>query len=150
MSVWSAFWRELMTPDRFEGKPYDAFINQVGHVAAGVVLAMAGLALGDQVLEKAPNPWLVWPVVALGYAILIELSRQKWFGADTVLDSAFVSLGAVLIPASMTMTPSGRWFRVEDWSAGFLFWLACTTLALAAYIYPRLRQAYGGTNDPAE
>ncbi len=112
MSVWSAFWRELMTPDRFEGRPYEAFMNQVGHVAAGVVLAMAALALGDQVLGKAPNPWLVWPVVALGYAILIELSRQKWFGADTVLDSAFVSLGAVLIPASMTMTPSGRWFRV--------------------------------------
>jgi hypothetical protein len=61
-----------------------------------------------------------------------------------VLDSAFVSLGAVLIPASMSMTPSGLWFRVEDWSAGFLFWLACTTLALAAYVYPRLRKVHGG------
>jgi hypothetical protein len=40
--------------------------------------------LGDQVFGRAPDPWLVWPVVALGYAILIELFRQKWFGADVI------------------------------------------------------------------
>jgi hypothetical protein len=88
--------------------------------------------------------WTVAGTWVAVYAVGVELIRQKWFGADTVADSAFVALGAVLVPLSMSVTESGRWFRVEDWSTGFLVWLACGVAALALYVYPRARRAYGG------
>jgi hypothetical protein len=50
----------------------------------------------------------------------------------------------VLNAATLSLTPSGRWFRVDEWSAGYLFWLACTALALLAYVWPRAKRAYGG------
>ena len=148
--VWSAFWRELNTPDAFTNQPYLGFINQVGHLALANNLAKAFTALWYDINGTLPDLWAVAVLVTLLYSGGIELFRQKWRGADTVLDSTFVALGASLVPVSMIPTPSGRWFRTEDWSSGFLFWLACAVLALALYVYPRAKRAYGGTNDPAE
>ena len=142
--VWGALWAELMTPDKFAGQPYYALMNAVGHIALGKVVADAVVAASVQTLGVLPNLWAVWAGVTVGYALGIELWRQKWVGTDTVEDSSFVSLGAVLNAATLSVTPSGRWFRVDEWSAGYLFWLACTALALAVYVYPRLRQVHGG------
>ena len=142
--VWGAFWAELMTPDKFAGQPYYALMNAVGHVAFGKVVADAVVAVSVQTPVGMPNLWAVWAGITVGYALGIELWRQKWFGTDTIEDSSFVSLGAVLNAATLSVTPSGRWFRVDEWSAGYLFWLACTALALLAYVWPRARRAYGG------
>jgi hypothetical protein len=141
--VWAAFWTELMTPETFAGQPYYALMNAVGHMALGKVVADAVFAASVQTLGIVPNLWAVWAGVTICYAVGIELWRQKWFGTDTVQDSSFVSLGAVLTPATLSVTPSGQWFRVDAWSGGYLFWLVCTGFALTAYVYPRMRQAYG-------
>ena len=148
MSVWRAFWQELNTPDRFAAQPYYAFINQVGHMALGAVLVLTVGAVWSQATGKAPPGWPVACGVIAVYVIAVELVRQKWVGADTLLDASFVSMGAVLAPITLRLTDSGRWISVDDASGAFLVWLAGATAALAAYVYPRLVAAYGGTADP--
>lgn len=149
MSVWRAFWQELNTPDRFAAQPYYAFINQVGHMALGAVLVLTVGAVWAQATGRAPPGWPVAGGVIAVYVIAVELVRQKWVGADTLLDASFVSMGAVLAPITLRLTESGRWISVDDASGAFLVWLAGATAALAAYVYPRLVAAYGGGNDPA-
>jgi hypothetical protein len=111
---------------------------------------MATAALWYTLIAPVPSLWVLAALITLFYGVGIELLIQKWRGADTVLDTAFVGLGASLVPLSMSLTPSGRWFRVTDWSTGFLIWFACAALALAAYVYPRLVRAYGGSDDKSE
>ena len=150
MSVWSALWRDLNTPDRFAAQPYLGLINQVGHLSVGRYAAETVGSIWHQTAESVPNLWAVAVALTGLYVVLIELVKQKWSGVDTVNDSGFFALGAFYLPLAMSLTPSGRWFRVGDWSFGNLVWLACVVLALALYVYPRARRAYGGTNDPAE
>ena len=137
--VWQLFWAEVNTPEAFQNRPYAGFINQVGHIALGVVLVLTVCSLWAQASNgKAPYPWPVAGGVIVFYVVVVELFKQKWVGADTLLDASFVSLGAVLPPVALRLTASGRWISVEDASGAFLFWLACTTASLAAYVYPRL------------
>ncbi len=141
--VWRAFWSELNTPDRFRGAPYIALINQVGHISLGRYAAETVGSIWHQTAGTLPNLWAVAVALTGLYAVLIELVKQKWAGVDTVNDSGFFALGAFYLPLAMSLTPSGRWFRVGDWSFGNLVWLSCVALALALYVWPRARRAFG-------
>lgn len=74
-----------LTPDSQPGRPYDWVINQAGHAMIGYGLA---LFIG---------PWLA----IAGYALLWEYAYQmrKLGGGwkDSVADTAFVAVGALLI-----------------------------------------------------
>ena len=142
--VWRAFWGEVNAPDSFEGKPYFAFMNQIGHIALGRHLVENICALWVQVFDVAPYAWVIAIWVVAGYVVLIELNRQGWFGADTIRDSAFLALGAVCVPITASVTPSGRWIRLEEASSNYLIWQLAVAVAVVVYMRPRLVAAYGG------
>jgi hypothetical protein len=143
-SIWRAFWEDLNTPEDFVAEPVKGVTNQAGHMA-GAFVASAGIASAwTQILGWVPSLWITAGVVIAGYLIVIELVTQKWQGRDTISDTSFVSLGAVLPAITISLTPSGRWIRVEELSSGFLFWLACATVALVFYAWPRAKRASGG------
>lgn len=144
MGIWAAFWRELNTPDRFAAQPYYGLINQIGHITLGGWLTNGVCALWVQIIGLAPPVWTIGLAVVATYVIVIELIVQRWVKTDTVQDSAFFALGAAEVALTMNLTPSGRWIRVEDFSANFLIWLACASVALAVYVWPRAKRAYGG------
>jgi hypothetical protein len=97
-----------------------------------------------QLVGLAPPVWTIGLAVVATYVIVIELIVQRWVKTDTVQDSAFFALGAAEVALTMNLTPSGRWIRVEEFSANFLIWLACASVALAVYVWPRAKRAYGG------
>lgn len=146
IEVWRAFWRDLNTPEDFADQPVKGATNQVGHIAIGCAVT-AGLC--SAWVQLFGDGALTWPRVAataifvvLVYLFAIEFGRQGWAGRDTVEDTAFVALGAVLPAVLMQMTPSGRWIRLDEASAAFLVWLAVTCGALALYVYPRARRKW--------
>jgi hypothetical protein len=142
--VLRAFWAELNRPDSFEGKPYFAFINQIGHIALGRHLVENISAVLVQIFGGAPNAWAIAIWVVAGYVLLVELNRQGWVGADTIRDSAFLALGAVCLPITASVTPSGRWIRVDEASGNYLIWQIAVLVAVVVYMRPRLIAAYGG------
>ena len=150
MGIWAAFWRELNRPDPFAAQPYYGLINQVGHIWLGSKLTNAACALWVQAalaLHGPGHPPPVWQIalaMVVFYVAVIELGVQRWVRTDTVQDSAFFALGAAEVALTMSLTPSGRWIRVDDFSANFLIWLAFALAALAVYVWPRARRAYGG------
>jgi hypothetical protein len=143
VEIWAAFWRELNTPDRFAAQPYYGLINQIGHITLGGWLTNGVCALWVQTIGLAPPVWTIGLAVVATYVIVIELIVQRWVKTDTVQDSAFFALGAAEVALTMNLTPSGRWIRVEDFSANFLIGLAFASVALAVSVWPRLIAAYG-------
>ena len=158
-SLVRAVWRELNTPEDYAAEPVRGLTNQFGHLALAFVLTVSIASAWVQMSEVLPSVlaaaaavigayvpplWAAAVFVIAVYAIGIELIRQKWQGRDTISDTSFWSMGAVAAPIIISLTPSGRWIRVEEASSGFLIWLACAALALALYVWPRARRAYGG------
>ena len=142
MKVWRAFWGELNSPSDFSDQPYVGALNQIGHIAIGreaVTLICAGLVF----VGWPVNAWLVALFVATFYAVVIELIRQKWMGADTIVDTAFVALGATYAPLALQLTPSGRWVRTEEATMAVVCWIVIVVAALALYVYPRAKRKYG-------
>jgi hypothetical protein len=142
--IWRAFWAELNTPEDFAAEPVKGVTNQAGHMAFAAAGAAGLGSVWTQVFGTVPM-WAVSAAVIGIYAVWIELLRQKWQGRDTISDTAFWSLGAVLPASAMSLTPSGRWIRTDEASSAFLIWLACAVLALAVYAYPRAKRKYGGS-----
>ena len=142
LNIWRAFWGELNTPFDFSDQPYYGALNQIGHIAIGreaVTLICAGLAF----VGWPVNAWLVAAFVVVFYAVVIELWRQKWMGADTVVDTAFLSLGATYAPLALQLTPSGRWIRTQEATTAIAAWVAVVLIALSVYVYPRARRKWG-------
>jgi hypothetical protein len=144
MMIWRAFWEDLNTPEDFVAEPVKGATNQVGHIALAAACSAGIASVWTQVFGWVPSLWVTAGIVIAAYLIVIELVTQEWHGRDTISDTSFVSFGAVLPPVIISLTPSGRWIRVEEWSSGFLIWLACATVALALYVWPRAKRAYGG------
>jgi hypothetical protein len=147
MMFWSlllSFWEELNTPENYAGQPVKGATNQVGHMALAAAINMGIASAWIQIAGWVPSLWATAAAIIAVYLIVIELVTQKWRGNDTISDTAFWSLGAVLPATIISLTPSGRWIRVEELSSGFLFWLACAFVALALYVWPRLVAASGG------
>lgn len=77
-------------PDDFRDKPYGFFINQFGHIVAGV-----GLFFVVWRLQSDPTDVLTLFVI-FGLYTSFELIKQGWRRWDTVLDIYFVMSGAVV------------------------------------------------------
>ena len=147
LNIWRAFWGELNTPFDFSDQPYYGALNQIGHIAIGreaVTLICAGLASVGWPVDA----WFVAMSVVTFYAVAIELWRQKWMGADTIVDTAFVALGATYAPLALQLTPSGRWVRTEEATMAVVCWIVIVVAALALYVYPRAKRKYDKQEQP--
>ena len=143
-TLWRSLWDELNAPDRFHGQPYYGLINQIGHIWLGEKAVQSLCSLWVKLIDPPAPVWPLAAMVVMAYILGVELFRQKWFGSDTINDSAFLAIGAVGTAMTMVLTPSGRWVRVDEASSAFMVWLAFAVLALALYVWPRLVAASGG------
>lgn len=103
-AVWLAFWGELNTPSAYQDDPYGALANQSGHLALGAFLAAALSLAYCGIFGEMPFRWPVWASVVTTYLVAVEWLKQGWSGADSVIDSAFVALGA----AAARVSKGGR------------------------------------------
>lgn len=95
MSVWRDFLAILRRPSSFERDAYGWATNQISHA---MFIGFGGATLFAFVSYKAGGEWvdqrLTFAVVVAVYAALWEGAVQRWRGWDSLVDTAFVALGA--------------------------------------------------------
>jgi hypothetical protein len=143
-AIMRAFWGDFNDPTTYAADPYGAVVNQLGHIALGCAAVVAICAFWALVYGEMPYRWAVGFVVVFLYAVIVEFWWQRWFGADSTIDTAFVAMGASAPLVSLHEVTYRPEIRLEHYPVNMLVWLACTALALALYVWPRARRAYGG------
>lgn len=136
-AVWLAFWGEINTPSAFRADPYGALTNQLGHVALGAFLASALSLIYCAAFGEMPFRWPVWAAVTMAYLVAVEWLQQGWSGPDSIIDGAFVSLGAAAPLAALKEVAFFPRVILEPQPKEGLTALACIVAALAVYVYPR-------------
>lgn len=136
-AVWLAFWGELNTPSAYQDDPYGALANQSGHLALGAFLAAALSLAYCGIFGEMPFRWPVWASVVTTYLVAVEWLKQGWSGADSVIDSAFVALGAAAPLVSLKEVAFIPRVVLEPQPREGLTLLAVIVVALAAHVYPR-------------
>ena len=95
MSRIMAFLRSLTEPSAFERDPYGWATNQISHA---MFVGFGAATLFSFVALKCSGEWIdqrvTFAVVVCVYAIIWEAIIQGWRKMDSVMDTAFVALGA--------------------------------------------------------
>jgi len=142
--MWRAFWGDLNRPETFARDPYGALTNQGTHVLLGGVLVCAICALWAIIYGEMPYRWPTGLAVVVFYAGVIEWWRQGWKPGDSILDAAFVAVGAAGPLVSLREVRFRPAIELEFYEWNFVLWLGCTGTALAIYVAPRIKRYYGG------
>lgn len=140
-AVWQSFWGELSAPSSFPADPYGALTNQAGHLALGFFLSSAAALIASTTAcafaGEMPFRLTIWAAVTVGYLVLVEWLQGGWSGADSVIDTAFVSLGAAFPLAALKEVSFQPRVILEARPMEGLSLMAVIVAALAAYVYPR-------------
>jgi hypothetical protein len=143
LDVWRAFWGELNTPDNFKDRPYEAGLNQLGHIALGAVAVCVACLAWSMVVGEMPYKALAWLLVLGLYVVVIEWWRQDWQGADSVVDSAFFGIGAAIPLVALSETAIHPEVRLGVNAVEGLVSICAAGVSLAVYVYPRARRKWG-------
>lgn len=145
-AVWQSFWGDLNTPSAFRDDPAGAAANQAGHLAIGA-FAAAFLSLAYcAIYGEMPFRIAVWLGVTWGYLVAVEWLTQGWKGGDSIIDGAFVSLGAAVPLASLKEVSFQPRVVLEPRPEQGLLILATIAVALAVYVYPRAVRKWRGSH----
>lgn len=132
----------MNTPDAFSDEPYFGGANQGVHILMGVAACAVVCLSWSWAFGEMPYKVPTACILAGLYMVLIEWMKQGWNGADSVVDSAFFTLGVCAPLVAFTEDPVT--LQLEPQRGPFFAWLACAVVALAVYIYPRARRKYRG------
>ena len=141
--MWRAFWGDLNQPATFARDPYGALTNQAGHVLLGGLVVCWLCALWAIAFGEMPYRWPTGLIVVALYAVVIEWWRQGWKPGDSILDAAFVALGAAGPLVSLREARFRPAIELEFYEWNFVLWLGGTVTALAIYVAPRIKRYYG-------
>ena len=94
--VFASIWREAMTPNDYRGKPYDAVLNQIGHIAVGAFFCAFACVSWGAVAGEMPVRALVWLMLVTAYYGVVEIGIQGLRKADSMKDTFFVALGVAI------------------------------------------------------
>jgi hypothetical protein len=92
-ALWAKFWAEIRRGESYDSDPYKAALNQFAHYMLGAYAAMAFCILYCIAFGEMPYKTEVLALFALSYLGAIELALQGWRGRDTLIDTAFFTLG---------------------------------------------------------
>jgi hypothetical protein len=96
MRLFRDIWSEANRPDDYADSPYEAFINQFGHIALGAfVCALVSAGFGA-VFGEMPPRLAVFLGILVAYFVLIEWKLQGYRPVDSITDAGFVGIGAAL------------------------------------------------------
>lgn len=141
-AIWAflvAFWGEINTPESYPDKPYEAALNQIGHLFIGALFSSGVCVVYAAAIGEMPYKWIVFSALVGGYAALIEWLQQGWAGADSIVDIGFVALGVVA--PLVALTEDARTLQLVYNPGPFGLWTGTTAIILGLYIYPRVRRA---------
>lgn len=147
-SVWLAFWAELNVPSNYRADPYGGAANQAAHWALGIAAASAFCLVFGLIAGEMPPRFGVLALVAFGYAVAIEKIKQSWAGPDSVIDTAFVALGAALPMVALKETAFHPRIVLDLQEVEGLSVLAISAIAWLAYIAPRAVQKWRNAEGP--
>lgn len=143
-AVWLSFWGDLNTPSSFPDDPEGGMKNQASHVLIGLILSAwvcVGWAL---VAGEMPYRLGVWCAVVSTY-FWFEMKRQEWQGADTLIDTGFVGLGAAVPLVSLKEVAFQPEIDLRLQLAGAILILIAIPVAVLAYGAPRMVRKYRAT-----
>ena len=143
-AVWASFWGELNTPDCYHDDPYGGGLNQLGHVALGSTAAVMACLIWAGIFDEMPYRRPLGMAVAGGYTVVIEWWRQGWQGADSIVDSAFFSMGVSLPLVSLHEVAFLPRIILEPQIGAGLSAIGATATALLVYVWPRAVRKYRG------
>jgi hypothetical protein len=89
-------WGEANTPDDYSDSPYEAFINQFGHIALGAFICALVVSVYGAIAGEMPSRVGVFFSILVLYFVLIEWKLQGYRPSDSITDAAFVGIGAGL------------------------------------------------------
>lgn len=131
---------DLMTPDDFIEDWYGAVTNQIGHVMLGAFSASLICVAWALFFGEMPYKIAVFSLLALFYAVVIEMFIQRSQWTDGFADTAFFVIGVcvILLSFSEVGTSEGKvLLQLDVWPA--LFSLLTVVVGLIVYIVPRVK-----------
>lgn len=141
-SVWRAFWGDLNTPSSFPDDPEGGLKNQASHILIGFYLSACLCVIWALIAGEMPHRAAVWPAVTGTYFWFIEWRRQQWQGADTLIDTFFVGLGAAVPLVTLKEVAFRPDIDLRLQMAGAVVIFVAIPVALAAYAIPRVFRKY--------
>lgn len=141
-ALWLAFWGDLNTPSSFADDPEGGGKNQATHILIGFYLAAVVCIAWALAIGELPHRMAIWPAVTLTYFCVIELRRQQWQGADTLIDTGFVGLGAAVPLVSLKEIAFQPEIDMRLQLPGAVVVFVAIPLALLAYVAPRIFRKY--------
>lgn len=141
-SVWKAFWGDLNTPSSFPDDPEGGLKNQASHILIGFYFAACLCIAHALIAGEMPHREGVWLAVTVSYFWLIEIRRQQWQGADTLIDTAFVGLGAAVPLVSLKEVAFQPDIDLRLQLPGAVVIFVAIPVALATYAIPRIFRKY--------
>ncbi len=142
LAVWRAFWGDLNTPSSFPDDPEGGLKNQASHILLGLYLSACLCIAYALIYGEMPHRVGVWFAVTITYFWLIELRRQQWQGADTLIDTGFVGLGAAVPLVSLKELAFHPEIDLRLQLTGAVVVFVAIPVALAAYGVPRIFRKY--------
>ena len=136
-AVWLSFWGELNTPNSFRSDPAGAATNQSAHMFWGLIAAISACMAWNAEFGEMPHREATWAFVTLFYLVVIEKVQQSWSGADSVIDTAFWSLGAAIPLFSLKEVSFHPKVVLELQERDTWLVLAAVALSLIVYLLPR-------------
>lgn len=144
-AILRAFWGDLNTPNKFHADPQGAFVNQLGHMAAGNAAAIFLCYVYLLAMAEMPSRWGVFLLIVAVYLVGIEWIKQGWSKADSFIDGGFVALGAAVPLSGLKELRFQPTVELGIRPIEGLAVMAVCLVALAAYVYPRAVRKWRGS-----
>lgn len=150
ISVWRMFWGDLNTSDSFYDKPYEGGMNQAVHILIGIALVCI-VCLGYALLmSEMPYKTLTWLTITGGYAVVIEGWRQGWMEEDSLVDTAFVGLGAAIPLVALSEVSFRPHIKLVPNETEGMISICIAIITLAIYVYPRAKRKWEASHDKTD
>lgn len=136
--IWAVFWGDVNTPSNFANDWYGGVTNQIGHVMLGLFAVCAICVAYAVAFGEMPWRGPVGMGIIAVYFFGIELWRQKWQGADTIVDTCFVALGVIAPLVSLHEVAFSPAIKLQLDIYGLAISMTAIVIGLAGYAYPRI------------
>lgn len=135
---WSAFFKDLMTPDDFKNSAYETLVNQISHMAAAAVFAAIYCVAFSAVFGEMPYRLHVVTIAALAYGG-VELI-QGWKPYDSWVDWFNVMCGVLMVVVTFREVSTPEVWHKPHLEVNLLNFIAVFTVwVIALFILVRRR-----------
>jgi hypothetical protein len=136
-ALWAKFWAEIRRGESYDNDPYRAALNQFGHFGVGAYATISFCVTYAALFGEMPYKREVLVLFVLIYFFVIELAAQGWKGRDTLIDTAFSTIGVLLPLVSLTELSAGQKITLELHPISSLIGLYMLPVLLLLHVWRR-------------